>query len=381
MLEISRDDSHKTIPIISTYLSTVNTSRANVELPDPRWIRTLSREVSEVFTRNNFLRFGVAAGALVLAQGSFAQTIPGMMVVTAYGAKGNGVTDDTKAIQAAVNAAEAGPGCGTISFPAGTYVINSGPIVVNHIGCLLRGEGSVAEGTSYGGAVLVTDVSGQDIIHVNDPDNGMLFPAPSFENLSFYARSNRRTQYLLHTTDSNQGRVSHCSFYGGLAGIYMDGVTDGADWSIDGSSIFDDNVVGLDQNPSTGGNVITDSYIVTRQAGDIGVRWQSGGGGGKVTSNHFSASSASTSGPAVWTGGNQTLIAFNSLENYAPAVTVSHTGGSNNGRGTRIIGNYVIGNCYSPVSAWNIDSKLATSGERAVISLNTYICTTNTDGQ
>jgi polygalacturonase len=42
--------------------------------------------------------------------------------VKAYGATGNGTTDDTSAIQAAITAAAAG---GTVFFPKGTYKISS----------------------------------------------------------------------------------------------------------------------------------------------------------------------------------------------------------------------------------------------------------------
>lgn len=49
-------------------------------------------------------------------------TVPGAVSVLDYGAKADGVTDDRGAIQAAINATPAG---GTVSFPAGTYAINS----------------------------------------------------------------------------------------------------------------------------------------------------------------------------------------------------------------------------------------------------------------
>jgi Pectate lyase superfamily protein len=50
--------------------------------------------------------------------------------VRAYGAVGDGVTDDTVAIQAAITAAEAAGG-GTVFFPPGDYVVN-GALVIGH---------------------------------------------------------------------------------------------------------------------------------------------------------------------------------------------------------------------------------------------------------
>lgn len=318
----------------------------------------------------------------VAAQFTGNRGVAGVFNVMNFGAKGDGSTDDTLAVQAAVNAAEQGPGCGTILFPTGDYVINSGPILIKNTGCLLRGEGGLTEGGTAG-AVLITDTSGQDIVQVNGGSSGVLFPAPSFENLNFLARNNSRTQKLLDIINSNQGHVFHCSFYGGSAGIYLGGTRDASNWTIDGGSIFDDNVVGVD-NAFTAQNIVTNGYIVNRQTGDIGVRWQAGTGDGRVTNMHFAPGGYANTGPAVWTAGNQTLIAFNVFESYAPAVVASHTGNPDAGFGTRIIANSTIGDCtgtHGYGSAWNIDPALASNGEPAVISLNTYECTTDTYGQ
>src|SRR5258708_19779368 len=45
--------------------------------------------------------------------------------VKQYGAKGDGVADDTPAVQATINAAAANPGGGMVLFPKGTYLLNS----------------------------------------------------------------------------------------------------------------------------------------------------------------------------------------------------------------------------------------------------------------
>ena len=57
--------------------------------------------------------------------------------VTAYGAKGDGTTDDRASIQAAIDAAEANGG-GTVYFPTGVYII-SDFIKVNDPGVMLQG--------------------------------------------------------------------------------------------------------------------------------------------------------------------------------------------------------------------------------------------------
>lgn len=70
-----------------------------------------------------------------------------------YGALGNGVADDTAAIQAAVTAATNG---GIVLLPPGNYLVNSTAVTVANVGTVLRGSGAentfITIGSSFTGA-------------------------------------------------------------------------------------------------------------------------------------------------------------------------------------------------------------------------------------
>ena len=92
-------------------------------------------------------RFFVLAGCLLLVLASACTSSPSKGPppeassegsVLAFGAKGDGIADDTAAIQAALDSIPAGGG--RILVPAGTYRI-SAPLVVRRNGLTLRGEG------------------------------------------------------------------------------------------------------------------------------------------------------------------------------------------------------------------------------------------------
>jgi hypothetical protein len=65
--------------------------------------------------------------------------------VTAYGATGNGSTDDTAAINSTIAACGSGTTAGVVYFPAGEYKITSTLLVANKLsGCILKGDGAGA---------------------------------------------------------------------------------------------------------------------------------------------------------------------------------------------------------------------------------------------
>ncbi len=62
----------------------------------------------------------------------------GWFNVTAYGAVGDGTTDDTAAIQAAIDAAAAANNGGVVYFPAGTYIVGGALQDTGYSNCQLR---------------------------------------------------------------------------------------------------------------------------------------------------------------------------------------------------------------------------------------------------
>jgi hypothetical protein len=67
----------------------------------------------------------VASGPGLRSQPSSLGAHPGVFNVKDFGAKGDGIQDDTPAIQSAINSATARADGGTVFFPKGTYLLNS----------------------------------------------------------------------------------------------------------------------------------------------------------------------------------------------------------------------------------------------------------------
>lgn len=77
----------------------------------------------------------------------------GQSNVKAYGATGNGTTDDTAAIQNAINAAVATGGAGVVRFPAGTFIV-SAPLTLPN-GITIAGAGTLkAASATQTGAIF-----------------------------------------------------------------------------------------------------------------------------------------------------------------------------------------------------------------------------------
>lgn len=126
-----------------------------------------------------------------------------------YGAKGDGTTDDTTAIQAALTAAAAVGG--TVLFPAGTYNISSRLSLDDVKGVTLRGLG--------GRATFASPSNMAELVYTGATGNGLLSMASSqgilAENLWFTWTNTTYADKLISTDHSGTGGdTSYITFRG-----------------------------------------------------------------------------------------------------------------------------------------------------------------------
>lgn len=126
-----------------------------------------------------------------------------------YGAKGDGVTDDTTSIQAAINANINGS---ALFFPAGTYIVTQ-LAVSNARGLLLYGTGSAS--TIRRSASTVASVS--NMLSITSSTNVTVTDLNFFSNITLGLSNSIFLDNCVAFIDCLSVKVENCFFYPGYA--------------------------------------------------------------------------------------------------------------------------------------------------------------------
>ena len=138
-----------------------------------------------------------------------------------FGAKGDGKTDDTKAIQSAINSSTGF----TVYFPAGTYIVTS-PIQISPDTNLL-GE---AAASGVGGSTVLKAGADMDAIFSGESFTSMRMTIGNF-TFDGSSKAGKRVNWGINMTDCRSSSVFNCRFYdisGG--GINLDENGNGSLW-------------------------------------------------------------------------------------------------------------------------------------------------------
>jgi len=118
-----------------------------------------------------------------------------------FGAKGDGSTDDTSAIQAAINyAATFGSGFGAeVVFPTGQY--NYSALTISNSGVSLRGQGKAA--------LVKTSATGNGLLVIGP--TGRIYGA-GIQNLQFSASVAQTSGAAVYITNAGQCKLDNLTF-------------------------------------------------------------------------------------------------------------------------------------------------------------------------
>jgi len=137
-----------------------------------------------------------------------------LVSVLDFGAKGDGVADDTAAIQAAIAYLTAIGGI--LFFPTGVYKISSTITWANNI--TYKGVGYSTSNTK--GSVLLFSVTGANASQINNALNSGTFASINFEGLTFVHSALSSGYALLYDTGSSYLNISKCKFNHAGAGSF-----------------------------------------------------------------------------------------------------------------------------------------------------------------
>lgn len=142
-----------------------------------------------------------------------------LVSVKDFGAVGNGVADDTAAIQAAIDYVEsvasvATDGGGTLLFPRGEYLITASlDVTKDHI--RFTGEGKFSSG-------IFANSPSFDLINVDAQDATAIFGF-MIDNMSVNAQGNATAGALIRCRDLIEGEIKSCVLRGWWNGIQLAG--------------------------------------------------------------------------------------------------------------------------------------------------------------
>lgn len=176
-----------------------------------------------------------------------------------YGAVGNRTTDDSAAIQAALDAVPSTGG--TVYFPPGIYRIATGLTAAKR-GLKLQGAGGLLFNESQTGAVgstLLGD-AGVTIFAFNSAATSLYHQGPKIADLNFREiNDGTAATALVKIGAANRWAVRDCGFRGGAVGLLVDAGSPALDvsWGVVDHCIFAVNTIGLSWPHGTGTTLVS----------------------------------------------------------------------------------------------------------------------------
>jgi hypothetical protein len=188
--------------------------------------------------------------------GAIRNSLTGWFHVDGFGAVGNGVTDDSAAIQAALNAVPANGG--TVYFPPGIYKA-SGLTSSKRSLVLLGVSGSSfneADSASGGSTILVP--AGTTGFSFNAAATSLVHQGPTVTGLSFREVAGGVTSTLVRIGAANRWRVERSAFSGGLVALDVDAGNPALDvsWGLVDQATFRGSATGLLWAHGTGASTV-----------------------------------------------------------------------------------------------------------------------------
>jgi hypothetical protein len=288
----------------------------------------------------NFNGLGVQSIARATSlQGLISYSPAATFNVFSYGAHGDGVTDDTQAIQSAINAAEAGNG--TVFFPAGKFIISAPLSITSSV--TVQGIGYQSAGTNFittnGGAFLVPEsaLHGCSCIIQTNPSQS-IFVANTTETVQFLD-----LELFYATLATPFSGAAGISISGGnssslMRDIFIQGadrgivVVDSAAWVVDNVFIYNSQTYGILEDgtaANSSGWEIINCTFATGTGSNYSHIILLGGGGGQIVGNKLNAA------------GNGTQSLMNGIA-IAPSASHYTSGGFQMGP-LSIVGNSIEG--------------------------------------